>query len=88
MTYQGRLYAKAQMLRRQLRNAYDRLPGDYDVLLTPTTQMKAHRRHETQSEAEMVLAKWNMVVNTAPIHMTGIQHFRFRAASPAVCGSE
>ncbi len=38
----GRTYLKAQNLRRTLRAAYDEALADYDLLLMPTTQMKAH----------------------------------------------
>jgi amidase len=39
-TYGGRIYAKAQNLRLELRLAYDRMLEDYDVLVMPTTPMK------------------------------------------------
>lgn len=69
--YHGRYYAKAQVLRHRLRDAYDQLLASCDVLLMPTTPMKAHRHQPGQSPAELVLAGWNMVANTAPFNMTG-----------------
>ena len=39
--YHGKYYAKAQNLRRMLRAEYDKILADFDVLLMPTTPMKA-----------------------------------------------
>ena len=39
--YGGRYYAKGANLRRQLRDAYDDVLADYDLLLMPTTPMVA-----------------------------------------------
>lgn len=39
--HDGRYYAKAQNLRRQLRSEYDRALSRFDLLLMPTTPMKA-----------------------------------------------
>jgi amidase len=69
--YHGRFYAKAQTLRLGLRKAYDELLSQIDVLVMPTTPMKAHRYEPAQTAESMVLAGWNMVANTAPFNMTG-----------------
>ncbi|RWP99096.1 amidase [Mesorhizobium sp.] len=70
-TYHGKFYAYAQNLRRELRGGYDRLLESVDVLLMPTTPMKAHMHNPNQTPEELVLAGWNMVANTAPFNMTG-----------------
>ncbi len=69
--YHGRFYAKAQSLRAVLRASYDALLRDYDVLVTPTTPMKAHQYRPDLNPEQLVLAGWNMVANTAPFNMTG-----------------
>ena len=69
--YQGRFYAKAQNMRAALRAGYDLLLEQVDILLIPTTPMKAHVYNPNQSPEELVLAGWNMVANTAPFNMTG-----------------
>lgn len=69
--YQGRFYAWAQNMRAGLRAGYDALFEQVDILLMPTTPMKAHAYNPDQSPEELVLAGWNMVANTAPFNMTG-----------------
>ena len=69
--YQGSFYAKAQSLRLGLRGAYDALLVDNDLLITPTTPMKAHRHNPSLDAEALVVAGWNMVANTAPFNMTG-----------------
>lgn len=70
-SYHGRFYAKAQSLREVLRESYDVLLRDYDVLVTPTTPMKAHQYRIDLDPEQLVLAGWDMVANTAPFNMTG-----------------
>lgn len=69
--YHGKFYAQAQNMRAALRSGYDRLLETVDILLMPTTPMKAHKFNPDQSPEELVLAGWNMVANTAPFNMTG-----------------
>ncbi|MGE0825557.1 MAG: amidase [Candidatus Binatia bacterium] len=69
--YHGRLYAKAQNQRRALRNAYDHVLSQVDVLVMPTTPNKAHKYNPTQSIREWLAHGWNMLGNTAPFNMTG-----------------
>ena len=69
--YHGRLYAKAQNLRRVLRTSYDRALEQVDVLAMPTTPMTAHRHEPDLSPQEIVSHGWNMLANTAPFDMTG-----------------
>jgi len=70
-TYHGQLYAKAQNQRRELRAAYDRVLADVDILVMPTTPMKAHRYVRGMGLSEIINHGWNMLANTAPFDMTG-----------------
>jgi amidase len=70
-SHHGRFYAKAQTLRAGLRSAYDELFSSFDVLVMPTTPMRAHKYNPDQTPEEFVLAGWDMVANTAPFNMTG-----------------
>ena len=69
--YHGRMYAKAQNLRRVLRASYDRALAEVDILAMPTTPMKAHRYEPGLGPQEMVAHGWDMLDNTAPYNMTG-----------------
>jgi hypothetical protein len=67
----GRYYAKAQNLSRQLRE-YNKVLASYDLLLMPTTPMKA----TPLPPARCSLALWcqrafEMLPNTAPFDVTG-----------------
>lgn len=69
--YHGRMYAKAQNLRRVLRASYDRALEEVDILAMPTTPMKAHK-HEKDLDTRGIIAHgWDMLDNTAPFNMTG-----------------
>ena len=69
--YHGRMYAKAQNLRRVLRAGYDRALGQVDILAMPTTPVKAHK-HEPDLDTRGIIAHgWDMLGNTAPFDMTG-----------------
>jgi amidase len=68
----GRYYAKAQNLARQLRGEYDKAFAAYDLLLMPTTPMKATPLPPPDSS----LALWcqrafEILPNTAPFDVTG-----------------
>jgi amidase len=68
----GRYYAKAQNLSRQLRGEYNKVLASYDLLLMPTTPMKA----TPLPPADSSLALWcqrafEMLPNTAPFDVTG-----------------
>jgi amidase len=69
--YHGRLYAKAQNLRRVLRAGYDRALQEVDVLAMPTTPMTAHRYEPDIDIAGLLTHGWDMFNNTAPFDMTG-----------------
>lgn len=64
--------AKAQNLVRELRAAYDRAFADYDLLVMPTTPMKAHRIPPADAGlAEILGCALDMVINTCPFDVTG-----------------
>ncbi|MDX5384228.1 MAG: amidase [Rhodobacterales bacterium] len=68
----GRYYAKAQNLARQLREEYNKVLASYDLLLMPTTPMKA----TPLPPADAPLALWTqrafeMLPNTSPFDVTG-----------------
>ena len=69
--YHGRLYAKAQNLRRGLRDSYDKLLEQVDVLALPTTPMTAHKYEADIDVKGMISHGWDMLNNTAPFDMTG-----------------
>lgn len=69
--YHGRFYAKAQNLRRGLRDAYDQALEQVDILAMPTTPMKAHRHDPDISIKNFIVHGWDMTQNTAPFDMTG-----------------
>ncbi len=68
----GHYYAKAQNLSRQLRDEYNKMLSSYDLLLMPTTPMKATPLPPANSS----LALWcqrafEMLANTAPFDVSG-----------------
>lgn len=70
--YQGRFYAKAQNLSRQLNKAYNDALAQYDVLLMPTTPMQATPLPEASaSVATSFLRSNEMLSNTAAFNVTG-----------------
>lgn len=70
--YHGRYYAKAQNLRRVLRQAYDDALSDYDLLIMPTTPMKAQPLPARGCAREEDLARaLEMINNTCPFDASG-----------------
>ena len=69
--YHGRMYAKAQNLRRGLRASYDRALEQVDMLAMPTTPMRAHRYDPDIDIKGSINHGWSMGQNTAPFNMTG-----------------
>ena len=80
--YYGKMYAKAQNLRGTLRASYDRALANVDVLLMPTTPMKAHRRVADLGPHGTVSHGWDMLRNTAPFDMTGHPAITIPCAKP------
>jgi amidase len=70
--YHGHYYAKAQNLRRTLRQAYDAVLERYDLLLMPTTPMKAQPLPEPHCSREDYIARaLEMINNTCPFDASG-----------------
>jgi amidase len=70
--YHGHYYSKAQNLRRVLRAAYDAVLANYDLLLMPTTPMKAQRIPESGCPREEYMARaLEMINNTCPFDASG-----------------
>ena len=70
--YGGHFYAKAQNQRRALAAAYDRVLGDHDVLLMPTTAMKTSKIPSADAGFLDVMQHcWEMIGNTAPFNVSG-----------------
>ena len=69
--YGGHYYAKAQNLRRRLRAAYDAALESYDLLLLPTTVMKATPiPGQDASPQEITRRSWEPTRNTCPFNVT------------------
>jgi amidase len=70
--YGGHYYGKAQNLRRRLRAAYDAALAKYDLLLLPTTVIKATPiPPKNASPQEITRRSWEPVRNTCPFNATG-----------------
>jgi amidase len=69
--YNHHYYAKAQNLSRRLRGLYADALAEVDVLIMPTTAMKAMRRPPDPSPEEYFVAALGNLHNTAPFDVTG-----------------
>ena len=70
--YGGHYYGKAQNLRRRLRAAYDAALASHDLLLLPTTVMKATPIPPPgASPQEITRRSWEGTRNTCPFNVTG-----------------
>jgi amidase len=70
--YHGHYYAKAQNLRSVLRQAYDAVLAKYDLLLMPTTPMKAQPIPQAGCSREECIARaLEMINNTCPFDASG-----------------
>jgi amidase len=70
-TYGPKYYGKAINLTRRYTAAYDKVLADYDLLLMPTTPMKATPLPGPDaSREEYVQRAFEMIVNTAPFDVT------------------
>lgn len=66
-----RFYGKAQNISRRLTAAYDQALAKYDLLLLPTTPMKATKLPEpTASREDYIGRAFEMITNTAPFDIT------------------
>jgi amidase len=70
--HHGRYYAMAQNLAGRLRSAYDAALAQVDLLVMPTTPMKASRLPAPEASREEVIARAHeMNLNTCPFDVTG-----------------
>ncbi|MEO1722124.1 MAG: amidase [Pseudomonadota bacterium] len=70
--HRGHYYAKAQNVSRRLRAAYDQMLGAYDLLLMPTTPMRATPLPGPDAPlAEILQRAFEPLENTAPFDVTG-----------------
>ena len=70
--YGGRYYGKAQNIRRRLRAAYDTALAAHDLLLLPTTPMKATPiPKKGATPQEITRRSWEATGNTCPFNVTG-----------------
>ncbi len=70
--YDGRYYAKAQNLVRQLTAAYDSVLANHDLLLMPTVPLTATPLPEPGAAIPEILQRaFEMIANTAPFDVTG-----------------
>ncbi|HVB33133.1 MAG TPA: amidase [Patescibacteria group bacterium] len=71
-TYNGRYYAKAQNLARALAAAYDDAFRQFDILVMPTTPIKAAKIPSVDAPLEkQLMATGEMIPNTCPLNATG-----------------
>jgi amidase len=70
-TFGSRYYGKAINISRRLTAAYDEVLKDYDLLLLPTTPMKATPLPPSNASREEYVARaLEMIANTAPFDIT------------------
>ncbi|NQU58058.1 MAG: amidase [Rhodospirillales bacterium] len=70
--YRGHYYAKSQNLSRKLRETYDAMLSAYDLLLMPTTPMKATPLPPEDAPLDLYIQRaFEMLGNTAPFDTTG-----------------
>jgi amidase len=71
-TYHGRYYARAQNLARSLAAAYDSALRQFDVLVMPTTPIKAAKIPGPDAPLEeQIVRGGEMISNTCPFDATG-----------------
>jgi len=69
--YGSRYYGKAMNLTRLLTAAYDAALAEYDLLLMPTTAIKATKLPAPDASREEIVEKaFNMIANTAPFDIS------------------
>lgn len=71
-TGRGRYYAKGQNLARKLREDYDRALGEFDLLMMPTTPLKAPLLPDPDAPRQLYLQRaWENMGNTFSFDVTG-----------------
>src|SRR5690606_10315337 len=69
--YGSRYYGKAMNITRRLRAAYDRALGEFDLLLMPTTPMKATQLPSVDASLEEIVTRaLEPLANTFPFNIT------------------
>ncbi|WP_398469271.1 amidase [Tardiphaga sp.] len=70
-TFGSRFYGKALNISRRVTAAYDRALAKYDLLLMPTTPMKATKLPEPGAPREEIIGRaFEMITNTSPFDIT------------------
>ncbi len=70
--YNGRYYAKARNLARKVKESYDKVFADYDLLLMPTLPITASKLPEPgASITEVITRAFEMIANTSQFDVTG-----------------
>jgi amidase len=70
--YGGHYYGKAQNIRRRLRAAYDAVLASHDLLLLPTTPVKATPIPKKGAPPQEITRRsWEATRNTCPFNVTG-----------------
>jgi amidase len=67
----GEIYARAQNRRPALRAAYDAVLESVDVLVLPTTPMKAESLGPPRDGLGLIAASSDIIINTAAFDVTG-----------------
>jgi amidase len=67
----GEVYARAQNRRPELRAAYDEVLRTVDVLVLPTTPMKAELAGPPRDGLGLIVASSDVIINTAAFDVTG-----------------
>ena len=69
--HRGHYYAKSQNLARLLKETYDRMFGEVDLLLMPTLPIKATKLPTGDDPDEILARAFEMLPNTTPFDVTG-----------------
>lgn len=70
--YRGRFYGKAQNLMRKIKEKYDAVFKNYDLLLMPTVPMKPQAIPPADAPIDLVVQRaFEMIGNTAPFNASG-----------------
>ena len=69
--YHGRLYGKAQNLRKSMRDSYDEALKEFDVLAMPTVPVLPFKHDPSQSWVDRIAKGDQISLNTEPFNGTG-----------------
>jgi len=82
--YHSKYYAEGMNLREKLRERYDDILREYDVLAMPTTPMRAHEHRPDSDRLERIEGSVSNLANTCAFNMSGHPAL----SVPAVSSSE